>query len=57
MLKNIIKRFIPLFLLKILRKIREKILMRKFKKLKLRQVFEKIYNEKIWTPEIDKKKI
>ena len=56
MLKNIIKRFIPLFLLKILRKIREKILMRKFKKLKLRQVFEKIYNEKIWTPEIDKKK-
>lgn len=54
MLKKIIKFFIPFFFLNFLKKSREIILMNKFKKLNLREAFEKIYKEKLWTPEVEK---
>lgn len=56
MIRKIFKFFIPSFLLLIFKKKREKLLIKKFEKLDLKQVFEKIYNEKLWTPDQDKNK-
>lgn len=55
MLKKIIKVFFPKVFIKYIKNIKETLELKKFKKLPLEEVFKLIYNEKIWTPENQKK--
>ena len=55
MYKKIIKSIIPNFIISFIKNIRDKIEFQKFKKLSLKETFETIYNDKLWTPEDEKK--
>lgn len=54
MIKKILKKLLPRFILKKLKNAKEKIEIQKYKNLSLEKIFGKIYNEKIWTPENEK---
>ena len=55
MMKKICKIILPSFILNYLKNIKEKIEIKKYKNLPIKEVFGKIYNEKVWTPENEKK--
>ena len=55
MFKKFIKILIPARIIKRLKNLREKIEVNRFKNLGLEDVFKTIYEEKIWTPESEKK--
>ena len=55
MFKKFLKILIPARLIKRLKNLREKIEFNRFKNLGLEDVFKTIYEEKIWTPESEKK--
>lgn len=54
MIKKILKLFLPKFLIEHLKAIRDKFELNKYKNLSNQEVFKKIYEEKIWTPESEK---
>ena len=54
MIKKILKLFFPKFLIEHLKAIRDKFELNKYKNLSNQEVFKKIYEEKIWTPESEK---
>ena len=55
MYKKIIESIIPNFIISFIKNIRDKIEFQKFKKLSLKETFETIYNDKLWTPEDEKR--
>lgn len=57
MLKKILKIIIPNFFLVFLKKKYNNFLLNKYKKLNTYEIFKKIYTNKVWTPEGEKKKI
>jgi len=55
MLRKIIKRILPSFIYNLLKKFNESYKINKFKKLSVNETFKKIYEDKIWTPDEEKK--
>ena len=58
MIKKLIKFILPRFTYNFLKihyeRLREKNELKKFKKLNIKEIFHKIYEDKLWTPEIEK---
>jgi len=56
MIKKILKLVLPNFFLKIYKNLSLKIERNKFSKMTTKKVFKKIYEKKLWSPEVEKKK-
>ena len=55
--KDILKLILPKSLIKSIRNLESKLVSLKYKGMSNKEVFEKIYTEKVWIPDDQKKKL